>query len=89
MRKLRTIELKILGLLLSGETLAPRDIAIKLDVANQSIRNRLLFLKNNGFVEYTGYAEYKLSARGRDHLDFISQPSSNQISSQEAKGEVN
>ena len=76
MRKLRTIELKILDLLLSGETLAPRDIARKLDVANQSVRNRLDFLKNEmGFVDYVGYAQYKLSARGRDHLDFISQPS--------------
>ena len=84
MRKLRTIELRILGLLLSGETLAPRDIAIKLDVANQSIRNRLIFLKKNGFVEYTGYAEYKLSARGRDHLDFISQPSQDQESRRES-----
>ena len=75
MRKLRTIELKILGLLLSGETLAPEEIAIKLDVANQSVRNRLAFLKKNHFVDYVGYAQYKLSARGRDHLEFISQPS--------------
>ncbi len=81
MRKLRTIELRILGLLLSGETLSPKDIGNKLDIANQSVRNRLDFLKNKvGFVDHIGFAQYKLSARGRDHLDFISQPSQDQTS---------
>lgn len=78
MRKLRTTELRILGLLLSGETLKPETIAARLDVANQSVRNRLVFLNRWGFVERPEYAQYRISERGRDHMNFISQPSQDQ-----------
>ena len=74
----------ILRLLLSGETLSPKAIAMKLDIAPQTARNNINFLYQTGHLERVGYGKYKISELGKEIIDRLLNPSHDPSSEEKA-----
>ena len=70
----------ILKLLLNGSSLSPRQLARKLDVPPQSVRNALVHLKATSLVDNRNYGEYTITELGREVIERLSQPSDDQSS---------
>lgn len=65
----------ILRLLLSGETLSPKEVAMKLKIAPQTARNNIGFLYGTGHLERVSYGKYKISELGKEIIHRLLDPS--------------
>ena len=79
----RPTVVQVLRTLASGEIMSPQRIGTKTNIANQTVRNLLVFLTKNLFVERVGYAKYKITDYGLEHNKFLSKPSKDQTSRRE------
>lgn len=75
MRARDPVALRILKTLLSGESLSPKDLAIRLDVAPQTVRNKLITLTQVSLVISPTHGLYRVTELGREHYKNVSQPS--------------
>ena len=80
LRLTNVVALDILKVLLNGQVMTPRRIARTLDVNPQDVRNALVHLKTLKMVNNIHYGEYTITELGKDHLEYISQPSTDQTS---------
>ena len=84
-KKVRMSALKILKALLSQEPKSPMDLAIEIDREPQTVRNTLVHLKALDLIERLDYGKYTISQFGREYLNRISQPSTDQSSGESRK----
>ena len=76
----RPTSVRVLRCLASSEVMSPQRIATKTDIANQTVRNLIGFLKRNLYVERIGYAKYKITDYGLEKVKSLSQLSNDQSS---------
>ena len=76
----RPTAVQVLRTLASGAVMSPKRVASKADIANQTVRNLLSFLKSEALVERVGYGKYKITDFGLEHVKRFSEPSNDQSS---------
>jgi len=70
----QTVALDILRVLLSAEVMKAERIAVKIDGVPQSVRNNLVWLKQEGLVKRVSYAHYQITDLGKWTLEQVVGP---------------
>jgi len=68
-----TTNFKILKALMSNQPKGPKEIAIEIDRQPGSVRNALVFMKQESLIKRTDYGKYTITVIGRKEFARLSQ----------------
>ena len=76
---------KILKALMSNQSKGPKEIAIEIDRVPGTVRNALVFMKQEGLIRQPDYGKYTITDFGRKELERIAQSPEIQSSRRETQ----